>query len=96
MGFVFLLSKVRRKRGQLALEWQLAALHHRLTVIFLVICIALACSRQYFGDPIQCMQDRQRGSQISTKVLNTFCFVTSTYTVVDGNPKDAGIQEIII
>jgi Innexin. len=61
-----------------------SALHHRITSAILLMCCALVSSRQYFGEPILCIQDGlDDDTAIPSNVLNTYCFITSTYTVVE-------------
>ncbi|PSN42550.1 Innexin inx3 [Blattella germanica] len=62
----------------------ISTLHYRATSTLLLVCCALVSSRQYFGEPILCIQDvpGEYEAPIPSHVLNTYCFVTSTYTVV--------------
>jgi hypothetical protein len=59
-----------------------SALHHRVTSVILLLSCTLVTSRQYFGDPVLCIQDGADDAAIPSNVLNTYCFVTSSYTVV--------------
>ena len=77
---------------EIAIDSKISSLHYRLTTPILLICCALVSSQQYFGDPLKCIQDRDGDdSAVAENVLNTFCFITSTYTVLD----DKGIASII-
>ncbi|XP_069696480.1 innexin inx3-like [Periplaneta americana] len=72
----------RRGPGHVSVDSLVSALHHRVTTAILLVCCALVCSRQYFGEPILCIQDAPDDkASIPSKVLNTYCFVSSTYTV---------------
>ncbi|XP_076181367.1 innexin 7 [Ptiloglossa arizonensis] len=53
-------------------------LHYRATFLILLICSLLVTSRQYIGEHIRCIA----GKAVAENVINTFCFFTSTYTVV--------------
>ncbi|XP_025416605.1 innexin inx7-like [Sipha flava] len=55
-------------------------IHYRLTFALLLACTTLVCSRQYIGEHIRCMS-----SGVSEKVVQTFCFFTTTYTLPDVN-----------
>ncbi|PNF31403.1 Innexin inx3 [Cryptotermes secundus] len=73
----------RRSSDHVSVDTLVSALHHRITFAMLLICCALLTSRQYFGDPILCIQDSSDDdAAIPNNVLNTYCFVTSSYTVV--------------
>lgn len=56
-----------------------AKLHYRFTFLLLLCCTCLVCSRQYIGEHIRCILDKG----VPGHVVNTFCFFTSTYTVVN-------------
>lgn len=53
-------------------------LHYRATVAIFFVFTILVTSRQYIGEHIRCLSD----SGVSEKVMNTYCFFTSTFTVV--------------
>jgi hypothetical protein len=73
----------RHSSDHVSVDTVVSALHHRFTSAILLVCCALVTSRQYFGEPILCIQDSSDDDEaIPSRVLNTYCFVTSTYTVV--------------
>ncbi|RZC32480.1 Innexin domain containing protein [Asbolus verrucosus] len=53
-------------------------LHYRITTLIFLIAMILVTSRQYIGEHIKCISDKG----IPEHVMNTFCFFTSTFTVV--------------
>ena len=57
-------------------------LHYRMTFIIFVVCSALITAKEYFGNPIECYALK---SPIPRNVLNTYCFIMSTYTVTKHN-----------
>ena len=57
----------------------------RLTVGFLLVFSALTSSRHFFGDPIHCHLDHDA---ISMKVFESYCWMSSTYTLVVDNRED--------
>jgi len=61
-------------------------LHYKATVIFLVGFSILVTSRQYFGDPIDCIQR----DDIPTQVLETYCWIHSTFTLPEALDKKVG------
>ena len=54
-------------------------LHYKATVVILVAFSLLVTSRQYIGDPIDCIVD----SSIGGDIMDTYCWIHSTYTVPD-------------
>uniref|UniRef100_A0A182VWD9 Innexin n=2 Tax=Culicidae TaxID=7157 RepID=A0A182VWD9_9DIPT len=64
-------------------------LHTNATVILLVTFSIAVTTRQYVGNPIDCVHTRD----IPEDVLNTYCWIHSTYTVVDAFMKKQG-QEV--
>ncbi|XP_055644664.1 innexin inx7 isoform X2 [Toxorhynchites rutilus septentrionalis] len=52
--------------------------HYRATFLVLLVCSILVTSRQYIGEHIRCIT----GGSIPEHVINTFCFFTTTFTVV--------------
>ncbi|KAJ8921850.1 hypothetical protein NQ315_008482 [Exocentrus adspersus] len=58
-------------------------LHTNATVILLVTFSIAVTTRQYVGNPIDCVHTRD----IPEDVLNTYCWIHSTYTVLDANKK---------
>lgn len=53
-------------------------LHYKATVIILVMFSLLVTSRQYIGDPIDCIVD-----DIPLHVMDTYCWIYSTFTIPD-------------
>lgn len=53
-------------------------LHNVFTTVLLLICSMVITATQYVGKPIQCIV-----SGIPTHVVNTFCWITSTFTMPD-------------
>ncbi|KAG5680669.1 hypothetical protein PVAND_010163 [Polypedilum vanderplanki] len=63
-------------------------LHTNATVILLVTFSIAVTTRQYVGNPIDCVHTRD----IPEDVLNTYCWIHSTYTVVDAFMKKQGAE----
>ncbi|CAG9783340.1 unnamed protein product [Diatraea saccharalis] len=51
-------------------------LHYKATVIILITFSLLVTSRQYIGDPIDCIVD-----EIPLAVMDTYCWIYSTFTI---------------
>lgn len=58
-------------------------LHYRATVIFLVVCSLLVTSRQFIGDPIECIVDN-----LPQNVVESYCWIHSTFIVTDTLKQD--------
>jgi len=61
-------------------------LHYKATVIILVAFSLLVTSRQYIGDPIDCIVDQSIGGDI----MDTYCWIHSTYTVPEHYDSEIG------
>nr|NVI75124.1 innexin 2 [Cucujiformia] len=62
-------------------------LHYKATVIVLVAFSLLVTSRQYIGDPIDCIVD-----EIPADVMDTYCWISATYTVPNRLTGRVGID----
>lgn len=61
-----------------------ARLHYQWSTTFCLLCAAMVIAKDYIGDPISCMQ---HGGD-AKKYINTFCWITSTFTI---NSTNGGI-----
>ena len=52
-------------------------LHYRVTVAIFIGSSLVGVAKQYFGDPINC----QTSSGVSSKVLDDYCWIHSTFHV---------------
>lgn len=50
----------------------------KVTFVFLITFSVLVTSRQYIGDPIDCIVDKDT---IPQKIMDTYCWFYSTYTL---------------
>lgn len=53
-------------------------MHYRFTMLVFIVATILVTSRQYIGEHIKCISD----AGVPDHVMNTFCFFTTTFTVV--------------
>lgn len=53
-------------------------LHYRITTLILLVWCIMVSSQQYIGEHIHCINDKG----VPTHVMNTFCFFTTTFTIV--------------
>lgn len=70
--------KLKVSQDDVAIDNIVFKLHYRATFLVMLMGSVLVTSRQFFGEHIRCIT----GSGMSEKVINTFCFFNSTYTVV--------------
>lgn len=63
-------------------------LHYKLTVPVIMALSFLQACRLYFGDPIDCVQ----GDDVPRNVLETFCWIHSTFTLPGAWNKKAGVE----
>lgn len=65
-------------------------LHYRWTFVLLLVATLLITSRQYIGEHIQCISDN-----VVAPVINTFCFFTTTFTVVSQRENPLQLLKIV-
>lgn len=63
-------------------------LHYSLTVILLIAFSLIVTTRQYVGNPIDCIHSKD----LPEDVLNTYCWIHSTYTITAAYRKRGGIE----
>lgn len=63
-------------------------LHYRVTALLLLGCAALVASKQHFGDPIDCISR----DDVPNKILDTYCWIHSTFTLPNSCNKTVGID----
>lgn len=63
-------------------------LHHKFTVAILIGASLLVTSRQYFGDPIDCISR----DDIPSNLLDTYCWIHATFSIVSAWNKTVGID----
>ncbi|XP_050357652.1 innexin inx1 [Nymphalis io] len=61
-------------------------LHNVFTTVLLLTCSVIITATQYVGQPIQCIV----GGGLPANVVNTFCWITSTFTMPDAFAREAG------
>ncbi|XP_017892713.1 innexin inx7-like [Ceratina calcarata] len=72
--------KLKVTQDAVSIDNMVFKLHYRVTFVALLLCTLLVTSRQFIGEHIRCIiGDKWGDDQI--KVINTYCFFMSTYTV---------------
>lgn len=64
------------KLDQVCIDNNIFRLHYKATVVFLVISSLMVTSKQYIGDPIDCIVEG-----IPPNVMDTYCWIHSTFSV---------------
>lgn len=59
-------------------------LHNVFTTVLLLTCSLIITATQYVGQPIQCIV----GGGLPAHVVNTFCWITSTFTMPDAFARE--------
>lgn len=63
-------------------------LHYSITVLMLTAFSLIVTTRQYVGNPIDCIHTKD----IPEDVLNTYCWIHSTYTLKSAFKKKVGLE----
>lgn len=64
------------KLDSVCIDNNIFRLHYKATVIFLIVFSLLVTSRQYIGDPIDCIVEG-----VPPNVMDTYCWIHSTFTI---------------
>lgn len=63
-------------------------LHYSITVMILLAFSLIVTTRQYVGNPIDCIHAKE----IPEEVINTYCWIHSTYTIPSAFMKTTGVE----
>ncbi|XP_077284551.1 innexin inx7-like [Arctopsyche grandis] len=84
-----MLDPFKAVKGQLKIRFDKASiddvifkLHYRATFMLLLVSSILVTQRQYVGEHIKCLSDLDTSEKKFINVINTYCFFSSTFTVV--------------
>lgn len=61
-------------------------LHNVFTTVLLLTCSMIITATQYVGQPIQCIVNG-----LPVHVVNTFCWITSTFTMPDAFAREVSL-----
>lgn len=73
--------------GEFTSESSIFRLHNQFTVIVLIGSSVLLTAAEFFGNPIACLTDFS-----AKNVINTFCWIKSTFTIVDFQSREYGSE----
>ena len=76
------------KPHHVTIDSSIFRLHYGATVTFLLAFSLIVTTRQYVGNPIDCVHTKD----IPEDVLNTYCWIHSTYTIPSAFWKRIGID----
>lgn len=74
--------------GRINTDSPVFRLHYRVTSTLLVACCLILAARQFVGSPIECVHNRD----LPVDVINTWCWIHSTYTVPGSLNKVVGLE----
>ncbi|KAK9498434.1 hypothetical protein O3M35_003073 [Rhynocoris fuscipes] len=74
------------KVSNIRIDSPIFRLHYSITVMILVAFSLIITTRQYVGNPIDCVHSKD----IPEDVLNTYCWIHSTYTIKSAFNKKVG------
>ncbi|XP_066601012.1 innexin inx3 isoform X1 [Prorops nasuta] len=80
-GFV----KVRYLIDKAVIDNMIFRAHYRITSAILFACCIIVTANNLIGDPIDCINDA-----VSDRVLNTYCWITYTFTLPENILKPVG------
>ncbi|CAG0923005.1 unnamed protein product [Notodromas monacha] len=76
------------KIDEVCIDNNIFRLHYKATMIFLIACSLLVTSRQYIGDPIDCIVD----DAVPASVMDTYCWIHSTFTIPNRLGEKVGVN----
>ncbi|XP_021925139.1 innexin inx3 [Zootermopsis nevadensis] len=81
-GFI----KVRFLIDKAVIDNMVFRFHYRITTAILFVCSILCTANSLIGDPINCIAD----NSLPGHVINTYCWITSTFTLPHQQGKPVG------
>ncbi|KAF6212162.1 hypothetical protein GE061_012683 [Apolygus lucorum] len=76
------------KVNNIRIDSPIFRLHYSITVMILMAFSLIVTTRQYVGNPIDCVHTKD----IPEDVLNTYCWIHSTYTIKSAFKKRVGVN----
>lgn len=76
------------KLDNVVIDNHMFRLHYKFTVALLIAFSLIVTSRQYIGDPIDCISR----DDIPSNLLDTFCWIHSTFSIVGAWNKTVGVH----
>lgn len=82
---------VHYSRKKTVIDNFVSKLYYRASFGILLVSTILVCSRQYIGEHIRCIAD----ARLPVHVINTYCFFSTTFTVVKHLNESAVRNEVV-
>ena len=82
------LKTLTRLKSHVTIDSSIFRLHYTVSVAFMLGFSIIVTTRQYVGNPIDCVFTKD----IPEDVLNTYCWIHSTYTIPSAFWKRIGID----
>ena len=82
---------INYNRKKIIIDNLVSKLYYRASFCILLVSTILVCSRQYIGEHIRCLAD----ARLPVHVINTYCFFTTTFTVVKHLNESAVRSEVV-
>ena len=76
------------KISRLQIDNNVLRLHYSFTVLLLMAFCVVVSTKQYVGEPIDCV----RTEAVSQSVINTYCWMHTTYTIPKSLLKKVGVE----
>ncbi|XP_023237364.1 innexin inx2-like [Centruroides sculpturatus] len=76
------------KVDRVSIDNDVFRLHYKFTVLILIAFSIVVTSRQYLGDPIDCIQN----DDVPERVLETYCWIHTTFTLPEAFHKKVGVD----
>lgn len=89
--FSSVVSNVHYKKKKPVIDNFVSKLYYRASFCILLVCTILVCSRQYVGEHIRCIAD----VGLPINVINTYCFFTTTFTVVK-HANESAFHNVVV
>lgn len=77
------------KRQEITTDNLVFRMHNVFTTVLLMTCSIIITASQFVGNPIQCIV-----SGLPVHVINTFCWISSTFTMPDAFKRQVCIFTI--
>ena len=82
------LKSLTRLKSHVTIDSSVMRLNYTVSIAILLGCSIIVTTRQYVGNPIDCVFTKD----IPEDVLNTYCWIHSTYTIPSAFWKRIGID----
>lgn len=93
LGDVANIVKGNRPGKTIDIDNKVFQLHYRFTTFLFFVFSILSTTNSMLGDPINCACDQCELAGLSKKMVDTHCWVSGTYTVINKHPHSIGLRK---